>query len=66
MTLSMLPLLINKCKEMVGKSNHDDYGNENANTLGFMNKLIYVHVHHTFWCLLLQDMKEKSLWVLFK
>ena len=52
---------------MVGKSNHDDYGNENANTFGhFMNKLIYVHVHHTFWCLLLQDMKEKSQWVLFK
>ena len=43
----MLPLLINECREMAGKSNQDDYGNENANTLGFMNKLIALHVHHT-------------------
>ena len=64
--LLMLPLLINECKEMAGKSNQDDYGNENANTLGFMNKLIALHVHHTFWCLLLQDTKEKRQWVPFK
>ena len=51
---------------MAGKSNQDDYGNENANTLGFMNKLIALHVYHTFWCLFLQDTKEKRQWVPFK
>ena len=66
MSSSMLPLLINEYREMAGKSNQDDYGNENANTLGFMNKLIALHVHHTFWCLFLQDTKEKRQWVPFK
>ena len=30
--------LSNKSEEMAGKRNNDDYGNKNANTLGFMNK----------------------------
>ena len=30
--------LSNRSEEMAGKRNNDDYGNKNANTLGFMNK----------------------------
>ena len=52
--------LSNKCKEIASKSNRDDYGNENVKSNGFMNQKIAVHVHHTFWYLLLQDTKEKS------